>query len=543
MNAFYEHHQNSIAMHYACFDRILLDARIPAFLDGARAMGFFSHARGLFPVHKNDLVKISTDYERWVREQVQSSQCPLLEDPEERRDKFMEPYFASAQPDQIVGIIKAREPGRIMTAVGLKGKSTHLESKFRWVNQYNFYIQDRDFGPIFVRICPYFPFSARLCLNQHDWITNRLRQQGIEVQQRDNSFVACCDPNALQKIADALTAQDLTACGRKWIDRLVPFFSAHERNDLGCEHRFYFKQLEFCDNLIFRERVVLDALHDRLLDSNRKLGSPDQVAVVFGQRITRQHNGRLQTTLEDLPLGQPVLRALFKHSVLKNYVRGGNTEFGGVDRVEVATNDVTDFRGILKGVENLPLVRERFSQITTNFRNVQQDILQTFLDRGELHDLAQPTVTGQKRVPGLKLDNPRQLALMHALVAFSHVLAGHFTTSEVYPRVLQALGFTADQYKLNSLRYDLSKLRAKALVEKIPRSRRYRLTAEGYRISLIYLKLFHKLYAPLTAGMIHPFAGDRLFPVTRTSALDQLYLAVGHALDNLIREIGLEVAA
>jgi hypothetical protein len=67
---------------------------------------------------------------------------------------------------------------------------------------------------------------------------------------------------------------------------------------------------------------------------------------------------------------------------------------------------------------------------------------------------------------------------MHALVAFSHVLAGHFTTSEVYPRVLQALGFIADQYKLNSLRYDLSKLRAKALVEKIPRSRRYRLTAE-----------------------------------------------------------------
>ena len=82
-------------------------------------------------MYKNDLVKISTDNERWVREQVQSSRCPLLEDPEERRDEFMEPYCASAQPDQIVGIIKAREPGRIMTAVGLKGKSTHLESKSR----------------------------------------------------------------------------------------------------------------------------------------------------------------------------------------------------------------------------------------------------------------------------------------------------------------------------------------------------------------------------------------------------------------------------
>lgn len=67
----------------------------------------------------------------WAREQVQSSQCPLLEDPEERRDKLMERYFASEQPDQIVGIIKAREPARIMTAVGLPGKSAHLESKLR----------------------------------------------------------------------------------------------------------------------------------------------------------------------------------------------------------------------------------------------------------------------------------------------------------------------------------------------------------------------------------------------------------------------------
>ena len=201
---------------------------------------------------------------------------------------------------------------------------------------------------MFVRISPYFPFTARLCLNQHDWIAIRLRAQGIQVHQRSNSFVACDDPTALQSIADSLTAQDLIACGRKWIDRLVPFFTAQERDFLGCEHRFFFKQLEYCDNLIFRERAVLDALHDRLLDANRKLGSPDQVAVVFGHRITRQHNGRLQTSLEDLHLGQPVLRALYKHSVLKNYVRGGNTEFGGADRVEVGTNDITDFKGLLR---------------------------------------------------------------------------------------------------------------------------------------------------------------------------------------------------
>lgn len=57
-------------MHCACFDRILLDARIPAYMDGARAMGFFSQNRSRFPVHKNHLGKIATDYENWVRERL-----------------------------------------------------------------------------------------------------------------------------------------------------------------------------------------------------------------------------------------------------------------------------------------------------------------------------------------------------------------------------------------------------------------------------------------------------------------------------------------
>jgi len=65
---------------------------------------------------------------------------------------------------------------------------------------------------------------------------------------------------------------------------------------------------------------------------------------------------------------------------------------------------------------------------------------------------------------------------MHALVRFAHFAAAStFTTAELYPHVLAALQIFSDQYSLASLRYDLSKLRAKAPVEKLPKSRRYRL--------------------------------------------------------------------
>jgi hypothetical protein len=70
------------------------------------------------------------------------------------------------------------------------------------------------------------------------------------------------------------------------------------------------------------------------------------------------------------------------------------------------------------------------------------------------------------------------------------LVAGNtFTTAELYPYVLAALQISADQYCLASLRYDLRKLRAKHLVEKFSKSRRYRLPPTG---------LFHLLGVPKT---------------------------------------------
>jgi signal transduction histidine kinase len=75
--------------------------------------------------------------------------------------------------------------------------------------------------------------------------------------------------------------------------------------------------------------------------------------------------------------------------------------------------------------------------------------------------------------------------------------------------VLDALGLPQSQYALASLRYDLSKLRAKHLLDKLRHSRRYRLANQSYSICVLFLKLFERIYAPLTGGLPKPFAGDR----------------------------------
>jgi hypothetical protein len=285
-----------------------------------------------------------------------------------RRDAFVERYFQRAEVDHVVVILKASEPARILIAIG-KDDRWHLEYAWRWVTQYNFYLRDREWGRLFVRVCPHFPFSARVCLNQHHWLANRLRAEGIAFRQCGNAFLTCRDPTRLQHLADSLTPHDLARCAQKWLRAFTPFFTPSERREGACQHRLFLAQVEYCDNLIFQRRGALDALGERLFDANRTIGQPTKLATIFGRTITKRHRGKLETIIEDL---------------------------------------------------DLP----------------------------------------------------------HLVIRFAHIAAGDiFTMRDLHGPTVAALDTTTDHYRLASLRYDLSKLRAKGLVERAPHSRRYRLQA------------------------------------------------------------------
>ena len=536
MNAFYEHHKDSIRFGYRCFDRILLNGLIQPFQQPERVVGFFNTYRHLYPVSRDVLRGAADQFQVWVKGQSDKWNAPIVEAPKGRRDDFVEPYFTGARPDQVVVILKAREPARIMIAIGdRKANRWYLQIADRWIIQYNFYVNDQRWGRMFVRMCPYLPFSARVCLNQHHWLANRLREEDIDFQQSSNAFLRCASPERLQQLADALTAQDLSSCGRKWLTRFTPFFTETERYQAGCQHRLFFSQVELCDNLIFHRRAALDKLGERLLDANRTIGQPNKITVIFGRKVTKQHRGKLQTEIEDMDLPNPVIRSHYRNGFIKQYVRDHL-----ILRTEPTTNNVTDY-GVNKAIDHLPALRDKMAATINNYLDVQQDILEAFVDRGQLRNLAQPTLTATgKRIPGLKLDNPRQLALMHALVRVAQIPAARtFSTAEIYPHTIAALGATTEQYRLASLRYDLSKLRVKGLVEKLPRSRRYLLSPRGYSICLIFLKLFERVYPPLSAARLDPVPGDANLPPHKHTLLDRLYSRLNAAPDRLLNALGL----
>ena len=51
-------------------------------------------------------------------------------------------------------------------------------NKTVYVNHYYFYIDDADFGPLFLKLCSYAPWSTKLCRNGHEWAKRQLEKKG-----------------------------------------------------------------------------------------------------------------------------------------------------------------------------------------------------------------------------------------------------------------------------------------------------------------------------------------------------------------------------
>ena len=91
---------------------------IQPFQQPERVVGFFNTCRQLYPVTRQTLRGIADQFQYWLKNWSDGRRIPVLDAPPGRRDDFVDPYFCRAKPDSVVVILKAREPARIMTAIG-----------------------------------------------------------------------------------------------------------------------------------------------------------------------------------------------------------------------------------------------------------------------------------------------------------------------------------------------------------------------------------------------------------------------------------------
>ena len=94
----------------------------------------------------------------------------------------------------------------------------------------NFYFVDEDFGPRLLNFCSYFPLTARLCLNGHEYVKRQLLRRGIGFEALNNCLRSRADPAALQAICDEVAAERVEALLRKWLAQLPHPFTLADRH-------------------------------------------------------------------------------------------------------------------------------------------------------------------------------------------------------------------------------------------------------------------------------------------------------------------------
>ena len=104
-------------------------------------------------------------------------------------------------------------------------------------------------------------------------------------------------------------------------------------------------------------------------------------------------------------------------------------------------------------------------------------------------------------------------------------------SADIHEAILTTFGLSASTYTLSQLRYDLRKMKAHGLLERIGRSYCYRLTNKGTRAALMYI-LFHKrVCGPLANSLFHHRPDETLKPGTKIEAA---YHKADHAIEHVL---------
>jgi len=115
--------------------------------------------------------------------------------------------------------------------------------------------------------------------------------------------------------------------------------------------------------------------------------------------------------------------------------------------------------------------------------------------------LNRPPRVGQQRVSALAFADPMVQALLATLVLFCFVPRG-FSNRDVRERLALMLGVESTALTPGRMTYHLRRLRLHGLIQRLPRSHRYRLTNDGLRPALFCTRIYHRVLRPALTDLI-----------------------------------------
>ena len=486
--------QNHVVLESECIDRMYLNVYVAQlqrvggvvwYLRGHLGQRFASTA-GVAPKTEAFVASIERFAARTGVEMVSFGK-------HQRKDDVTQQYLSQFDDEEgVLYIGRAQEKARVVRTERRHCARTGMT--YPWVvdgsamvNHYYFYCVDQDFGPFFLKFCSYFPYNAKLCINGNEYAKCQLRKRGIAFEALDNGILWCEDPQALQCICDALDDKKIDRLLRKWLARLPHPF---DRKDRAAGYRYTpsILQAEFALTQVLDRPVTGRVFFEQVIRENLDIGRPAQVQLIFDRRITRRTPGRFRTRVITEGV-TPSLHVDYKRSRIKQYHKEGQAL-----RTETTINDTRDF-GVGRLLHNLSELRRIGFAANRRLLEVQHISHDCALGEDAFQNLQRPREIQGQRTPALRFAAPPVQALLHALLMFVFVAQG-FTNKQLRQVFAVLLGKRSGQIKPGRMSYELRRLRLHGLIERLPRTHRYRLTDLGLRTAMFYTRVYSRLLRP-----------------------------------------------
>lgn len=367
-----------------------------------------------------------------------------------------------------------------------------------------YYLMDREFGLLHVKVQTWLPFTVQVYVNGHEWLARKLSAQGSAFRKVDNAFVWLADPQRAQQTVAGFWRRDWPKLLSRLAGRVNPLLADWLA---GQNYYWVIDQAEYSTDVLFTERSVLEQLRPRLYEHAALCFGAEQVMTFLGRRYRETFAGDVRTHWHRREPGAAV-KHWVKGNALKMYDKDGT-----VLRIETVINNPKEFFvhrsrakqdgtqevgwfPMSKGVANLYRYAEVGHSANARYLEALAVVNDLGVGQSELDRRCAPVCYQGRRRRALQPLGRADQALFAAALRGEHAVRG-FRNGELAERLFGPAPSDPAERRRRCGRVSrrISLLRAHGLVAKVPRSRRYRVTARGQRFMSTAIHLRHKLFA------------------------------------------------
>lgn len=503
MNDFIERHADEIAFSLSCYDRVVITGTLVDIgFAGAAAGWLGSHGIRIF------------DFPKWAeqfREALRENAEAVAKENGLEIDFIRKKNFRKEERVKAIIAERGDHPGlvHIFSAMEVCGgyrpwhdKKTHktsLKNKRAKCLHYYFYFILPTLGLCYLRVPTWAPFRLQFYFNGHNELARKLDKNGIAYEVLDNAFVQLEDPQAAQKLADAIRPDRL----HKLLDKAAQTYCPIVKQFLNGYH-WSLMQVEYATDIVFKRQQYLAPLYDELIRTATHAVKADDIATFLGRKLNGNYQDemgndfhtRIQGTRIKHHMGKAAIKMYDKHSIML--------------RIETTANDVSFFKHYREVAHRDGTSTRKFAPMKKSIYSLK-DLVKLLHDANRryiaflatiddptngikrLDKVSKPVRADNRTYRGFNLFDGDDLDLFRAIVRGEFMISG-FKNADLRKHLPNKNTGQASAI--------IRRLRKHGIIKKARHCYKYYLTSFGRQIISTALKLREMALIPMLRGQL-----------------------------------------